>query len=271
MEFFGIDFTSKPSRRKPMTCVRAELAGQELCVLSLERWTNFVSFEAAINRDGPWIAGIDFPFGQSSKFIANIGWPRNWCDYVKLVGTMTRAEFRRALDDYRAARPYRDKEHLRKTDALAGSKSPQKLYGVPVALMFYEGAPRLLASRLTVPGVIAGDPDRIVVEAYPGVLARHLIGKEKYKDDSKKKQSRAQYDARLAIVRKLQQGELLSTHGVRVLVGDSIANDPNADDLDALLCAVQAAAAWIRREAQFGCPESIDPNEGWIAEPTISC
>ena len=222
-----------------------------------------------MNCDGPWIAGIDFPFGQSSTFISNIGWPTSWRDYVAHVSNMSRTEFRLALDKYRVGRPYGDKEHRRKTDVLASSISPQKLYGVPVALMFYEGAPRLLASGVTVPALTAGDPDRIVVEAYPGALARHLIGKEKYKDDNKKNQSRAQYDARLTIVCRLRQGDILPTHGVRVVVDDSIADDPGADDLDALLCVVQAAAACLRRQDQFGCPDNLVPEEGWIAEPTI--
>jgi hypothetical protein len=48
---------------------------------------------------------------------------------------------------------------------LAGSISPQKLYGTPVALMFFEGAPRLLRSGVSIPHMHAGDPERMVVEA----------------------------------------------------------------------------------------------------------
>ena len=43
---------------------------------------------------------------------------------------------RQALDTYRAGRAYGDKEHQRRTDIAARSISPQKLYGVPVGLMF---------------------------------------------------------------------------------------------------------------------------------------
>ena len=60
----------------------------------------------------------------------------------------------------------------RATDIAASSISPQKLYGVPVGLMFFEGAPRLMRLGVTIPGLQSGDPERIVVEAYPGVLAR---------------------------------------------------------------------------------------------------
>lgn len=269
MRVLGVDFTSSPGARKALTCVVADLEGEELSVGSLERWRDFDNFERALMRPGPWIAALDFPFGQSSAFTRNIGWPRAWSDYVSLVGKMSRKEYRERLDAYRETREPGDKEHRRKTDVLAGSSSPQKLFGVPVGLMFYEGAPRLLASGVTVPGIIDGDPKRIAVEAYPGALARHLIGRRSYKNDSRGKQTADHGNAREEIVTKLRQGDLLTSHGVRVDVVSSIAEDPGADDLDALLCAVQAAAAWRRRDRLFGAPAGLDPNEGWIAEPSV--
>ena len=94
---------------------------------------------------------------------------------------MSRQGFRDALDAYRAPRPAGEKEHRRATDIAAGSISPQKLYGTPVGLMFFEGVPRIKAAGVTIPGLQLGDPERIVIEAYPGVLAgvlaRHLIGR----------------------------------------------------------------------------------------------
>lgn len=61
---------------------------------------------------------------------------------VDHVSSMDRKAFRKALDDYRTPRQPGDKEHRRHTDIAAGSISPQKLYGTPVGLMFFEGAPR---------------------------------------------------------------------------------------------------------------------------------
>jgi hypothetical protein len=100
---------------------------------------------------GPWIAGIDFPFGQARRFIETIGWPCGWADYVRHAQSLTRSGFREALNAYRKTRRSGDKEHRRQTDIAAGSVSPQKLYGVPVGLMFFEGAPRLVASNVTIP------------------------------------------------------------------------------------------------------------------------
>jgi len=165
MKIYGIDFTSRPRRNKPITCLTCVLEGNRLRIGDLSEWQNFEAFEVALERPGPWIAGIDFPFGQSRTFIENIGWPMTWQGYVGYVKTLDRKGFRDELDNYRANRLAGDKEHRRKTDIAAGSISPQKLYGTPVGLMFFEGAPRLLDAGVTIPGLQQGDPNRIVVEA----------------------------------------------------------------------------------------------------------
>ena len=190
MKIYGIDFTSRPKRSKPLTCIECTLRDTTLHAGELHEWPDFEAFEATLKSPGPWIAGIDFPFGQSRRFIENIGWPNSWGGYVDYVATLGRKEFRAELDAYREQRPVGDKEHRRATDVAAKSISPQKLYGVPVGLMFYEGAPRIRKANVTVPGLQVGDPNRVVVEAYPGVLARHFIGKQGYKQDTKRKQTR---------------------------------------------------------------------------------
>ena len=191
MKILGIDFTSRPCPPKPITCLEASLEGKELKFVNLKELTSFASFEAVLREPGPWIAGIDFPFGQSRRFIGNIGWPTTWQGYVAAANQLGRDGFRRALDDYRKSRPPGDREHRRATDVACGSISPQKLYGTPVALMFFEGAKRLVQAGVTIPGLLEGDPDRIVVEAYPGVLARRILGRRSYKNDEKSKLCRA--------------------------------------------------------------------------------
>jgi hypothetical protein len=186
MRVLGVDFTSAPTRGKPITCLHCTFAEGILQAGQLAEMARFEEFERVLRAPGPWIAGIDFPFGQSREFIGNIGWPISWPDYVAHAHALRREGFREALDTYRADRPYGGKEHKRKTDQAAGSISPQKLYGVPVGLMFLEGAPRLLDAGVTIPYLQVGDPGRIVVEAYPGVPARQLIGSGRgYKSDTR--------------------------------------------------------------------------------------
>jgi hypothetical protein len=139
MRIYGIDFTSRPKRSKPITCLACTLEGTHLKAEELKEWHSFEQFETALEEPGPWITGIDFPFGQARRFIETIGWPETWQGYVDYVGTLTRKDFRTTLDAYRRDRPAGDKEHKRRTDITARSISPKKLYGTPVGLMFFEG------------------------------------------------------------------------------------------------------------------------------------
>ena len=270
MQILGIDFTSRPRRAKPITALQCTLQGDHLEAGTLHRLESFEAFEALLDRPGPWVAGLDFPFGQARRFIRNIGWPEQWADYVGLAQGLGRAGFRSALDDYRSGRPAGDREHRRQSDALAGAISPQKLYGVPVGLMFFEGAPRLLASGVTVAGLQRGDPGRIAVEAYPGLLARHCIGRRSYKQDTRSKQTAAQAQARRDLLHAVRGAAVRDRYGLRVSAPDTLADDPGADTLDALLCAIQAAWAWRQGPPQFGLPASTDTLEGWIADPGLA-
>ena len=111
----GMDFTSSPSRRKSVTCVDCELNDQELVVLGFTDLALFEQFEKSVALSGHWIAGLDFPFGQSRTLVQNLGWPERWQDYVALIASMSRLEFVDLLQEYRAPRPKGEKEHFRNT------------------------------------------------------------------------------------------------------------------------------------------------------------
>jgi len=266
MDVYGIDFTSRPRPAKPITCVHCPLEGGVLRAAELETFSDFAAFEAMLRRSGPWIAGLDFPFGMPRKFIENIGWPEIWADYVEHAARLGKAGFRAALEDYRRHRPAGDKEHRRATDIAAGSISPQKLYGTPVALMFFEGAPRLVSAGVTIPHMQDGDPERIIVEAYPGVLARRLIGPRSYKNDIRAKQTAAHLEARRDMLNRLTSAETRARLGFAVEADGDLCDDPGGDTLDALLCTVQAAWAWQNRTNRYGAPDPVDPLEGWIVD-----
>jgi hypothetical protein len=169
------------------------------------------------------------------------------------------------LTAYRENRPFGDKEHQRETDRAARAISPQKLFGVPVGLMFFEGAPRILAAGVTIPHLQIGDPDRIVVEAYPGVLARRLINRS-YKSDTRKKQTAAQLQARYDLIENLRR-TAPEDFGFNIDAPDKLCEDATGDQLDSLLCAVQACWAWRQANDRYGAPRAVDPLEGWIADP----
>ncbi len=270
MRIIGVDFTSRPSRRKPITVQTAELTGERLCLREASALTDFATFEDLLRQPGPWVAAIDCPFGQPRRFLENAGWPLRWADCTAYVASLERQAFRDALDAYRSGRAVGDREHRRAVDRFAGGISPQKLYGVPVGLMYFESVPRLLRSGAHLPAHgVAGDAGRVVVEGYPGILARSLIGRRSYKTDTVANRTADQHAARLAILAALEGPAFEARYGFTVRTTPHLADDPSADTLDALLCAVQAAWASTKRTETYGIPAAADPVEGWISDPLV--
>jgi len=269
MRIIGIDFTSDPKRKKPLTCLNCQFGNGILRAGELVEWSSYNGFEEFLSSKGGWVAGIDFPFGQARRLIENIGWPRIWEEYVELVGRLDREEFKCILNEYKELRAYRDKEHLRRTDIAASAVSPQKTVFVPVAQMFFEGAPRLVRAGVTVPGLIDGDPERIVVEAYPGVLAKRLVNRQSYKQDDPRRQTIKHFETRREIFHKIKSPNFAREFGFSIEAPVSLCDNPSGDHLDALLCAAQAAWAALNRDHAYGVPRELDPLEGWIADPIV--
>jgi len=271
MRVYGLDFTSSPGRRKPITCVAATLIGEALHVESLVVFEGFDTFENFLGSPGPWIAAMDFPFGQPRKLRTNLGWPEDWAEIACLVGNMSPAEFECLLTEYREPRVPGDKHHRRDTDVLSGSQSPMTLYGVPVGKMFHRGAPLLERSRVNIIPCRPLNKDRYVVEGYPALVARRYIGRTKYKADDRRHQTAERTDARRALLDALGSPRLMEDFGLTLDLPkgltDEFAADATADRLDALLCAIQSAWSWTRRDQNFGIPVDADPVEGWVVDP----
>jgi hypothetical protein len=266
LKVYGVDFTCAPRRAKPITVAAGIFRKNALQLEKIELLQTFGEFEAFLARPGPWIGGFDFPFGMPAELVDDLGWPKLWTELISYCSSMTRLELRSALDAYRGSRPVGRKYAHRATDRPAGSSSPMKLVNPPVALMFHEGARRIAASRVHVPALCAGDPTRIALEAYPGLLVRGQLGiRESYKSDTRSEQTAKRLATRKKIVSALKAGQPL---GIRLEMAGKVetllAADGSGDSLDAAICAVQAHWAWSRRKANFGLPAGIHPAEGWI-------
>ncbi len=271
MLIFGVDFTSAPRPRKPIACAVCELSKGVLRVRRVEPLDDFADFEAFLRQPGPWIAGFDFPFGQPARLVRALRWGASWAEVAARVGRMSKGEFLAALKAYRDARPPGDKQHLRQTDQLAGSRSPMMVHGVPVGRMFWAGAPRLLPAGVSViPCHPTGDT-RVALEAYPALVARKWIDARPYKNDTRAKQTRALGDARRDLIAGLR-ATCCDHYAFALDLADDLAvammEDATGDLLDASLCAVQAA--WASRQPNYGTPEGVDPLEGWIVDPATA-
>lgn len=267
MHLIGVDFTSAPSRRKPITVARGEARGAVVRLVALEAWTDFAAFEAAIAPGGlpePWTGAFDLPFGLPRELVETLGWPTDWPALIRHYASLKRDDIRRTFAAFCAARPAGAKFAHRATDGPAGSSPSMKWVNPPVAWMLHAGVPRLLAAGVHLPSVHAGDPARVALEGYPGLLARELIGTRSYKADDAARRTPERLIARKDLIEALEQGR--GRLGVRVRLThaqrDALADDASGDRLDALLCLVQAA--WAAQQPGHGLPAGLDPLEGWI-------
>jgi hypothetical protein len=274
----GVDFTSAPRRRKPIVAaladglVRERGGGVRIALARLHAFESFDAWDAWLRAPGPWVAAFDFPFGFARAFVEAQGWPTDgpdaWSATTARVAASSRAELVARCRAWCDARPAGDKFAHRACDATAGSSASMKWVNPPVALMLHAGAPRLLAAGVTLPGLHerGTDPSRVALEGYPGLPARAVLGRASYKsDDPKHRDDPARRAARGRLVAALEAGG--GPFGVRVDFGvwrDACIDEPGADRLDAVLCLVQAAWAYARRDANWGQPVRDDRIEGWI-------
>src|SRR5678810_394302 len=98
MRIFGIDFTSRPTGRKPISVATCRIENRVLRVEAIEHLHDWDAFEGLLAHPGPWVAGIDFPFGQPRRLILDLGWPfQSWEGYVALISEMKKADFEQML------------------------------------------------------------------------------------------------------------------------------------------------------------------------------
>jgi hypothetical protein len=274
VRIYGVDFTCAPRRAKPITIAAGVLNGKTLRLQGVERAASFPEFEAFLQRPGPWIGGFDFPFSLPLELLRDLGWPTGWESLVAHCNTFPRLRFREVLDAYRNTRPAGKKYAHRATDLPAGSSSPMKLVNPPVALMFHEGARRLLAAGVRIPRLLENDSSRIALEAYPGLLVRGQLGlRASYKSDTRREHTPARKAVRAAVVKAMLGGRPLgiALHAGKTLLKE-LTDDGSGDLLDAAICAVQAA--WAAKQKDYGIPAGAPAGEGWIISarsPSLAC
>lgn len=261
---WGVDFTSAPSRRKPITVARGRLQGSVLVLAGVESLVDWASFEALVAQPGPWVGGFDFPMGLPRVFVEDLQLGQDAAQVMQSLRSKCpqRMDLRSLVDQWGQSRPAGQRLVHRRTDtSLPGvtSTSPLQTRYVPVGFMYYEGLWRLLQAGVTLPRMHQADPQRVALEAYPGLLAHQLIGSRSYKNQD----SPDRLVARKDLLERLEQGQawgmrLKMSHAQR----DTLAHEVSADRLDAVLCLMQTA--WAVCQPDFGLPADVDPVEGWI-------
>lgn len=272
----GCDFSSRPSSKKPIVLAFGSLQGGRVVLEKLERLTSLDAFAAWLQQPLHWVGAFDLPFGLPRELVQAQGWPLTWEACIRHYATLSREQIRATFAAFCDARPVGGKFAHRATDRLAKSSPSMKWVNPPVAYMLHAGLPLLLDAGVHLAGLHAGDPSnvdgqarRVALEAYPGLLARALLGSRSYKSDDKARQTPERLIARKDLITGLEHGQ--TSLGLRLKLShaqrDVLADDASGDSLDAVLCLLQAAWAQTRHlqgAARYGLPDDMDPLEGWI-------
>lgn len=273
---YGIDFTSAPSRRKPITVavgrVIATRHGQTYAVDTIRSLTTHDAFAAFLAEPGTWLGGFDLPFGQPRALIEHEGWPTDWREFVRFYCSQPRESLRVVFRRWCAGRPAGDKFAWRRADKPAGSSPAMRWTNPPVAWMMHAGIGVMLEAGLAFPAhgvpaateTAAESSQRIALEAYPGFTARQVCRKS-YKSDVRASQTAERTVRRREILGALEAGAAglalrlaIDTRWKRRVIADG-----SGDLLDAVICGLQAAHAAML--PAYGLPTELDPLEGWIA------
>ena len=265
----GVDFSSSPSHRKPIAMALGERVGTRVRLQSLQTFDTLDALGRWLAAPGAWVGGFDLPFGLPRELVQQLGWPLAWVDCMQHYRQLSRAQIRDAFAGFCAARPAGGKFAHRATDLPAGSSPSMKWVNPPVAYMLHAGVPLLLDAGVHLPGLHAGDPARVALEAYPGLLAREVHGRRSYKSDDRALQTPERLIARKDLLTALELGttRLGLQLQLREAQRQALVQDAKGDLLDAVLCLLQAA--WADRQhcagdALYGLPAALDPLEGWI-------
>lgn len=229
----------------------------------------FDELDQALKSQAHWLGGFDLPFGLPRELVTQLGWPLNYADCMAHFCAMSRPQIRECFKRFCDARPVGSKFAHRQTDLPAHSSPSMKWVNPPVAYMMHAGVPLLIKAGVSLVGLLEQDPLRNALEAYPGLLAREVLGQQSYKSDDKAKQTPERLIARKNLLHALELGQ--TRWGLRLKLShaqrEALIEDASGDTLDAVICAYQAAWAWGQRlqgHPLFGLPEHMDRLEGWI-------
>jgi hypothetical protein len=264
----GCDFSSSPTRRKPIVLAWGRCQGARVHLERLQRCDSLSEWGQVMAQEAEWVGGFDLPFGLPRELVAQLHWPQTWRACMDQYASLDRAQIRATFKAFCDARPVGQKFAHRATDGPAGSSPSMKWVNPPVAFMLHAGVPVLIQAGVHFPGLHAGDTRRVALEAYPGLLARAVLGGRSYKSDDRAKQTPERLIARKDLIHAMEMGQALEmrlvlSHAQR----DALVQDASADSLDAVLCLMQAAWAAQRRaqgDLLCGLPAQLDALEGWI-------
>ena len=74
----GCDFSSRPTRKKPIVLAVGAATKGRVQLLMLERLESPQAFEAWLAQPAAWVGAFDLPFGLPRELETQLGWPLGW-------------------------------------------------------------------------------------------------------------------------------------------------------------------------------------------------
>ena len=117
----GVDFTSRPTARKPIAVALGRFDGHAVRLDALASHSSFEAFDGWLRAPGDWVGAFDLPFGLPRELITTLGWPTGWLALMRHYAGLSRAEIRDTFAAFCDARPAGAKFAHRACDKPAGS------------------------------------------------------------------------------------------------------------------------------------------------------
>ena len=90
----GCDFSSSPTRRKPIVIASGSVAKGRVLLHGLERLESLDEFARWLALERSWIGGFDFPFGLPRQLLDHLGWPLEWQPAMRHYAALPRSHLR---------------------------------------------------------------------------------------------------------------------------------------------------------------------------------
>src|SRR5205814_1655089 len=101
----GCDFSSSPSRRKPIVMALGAAVRGRVLLQELQKVDTLARFGQWLAQPVTWIGGFDFPFGLPRELVEHLGWPTQWRECMAHYAGLTRADIRSTFAAFCDARP----------------------------------------------------------------------------------------------------------------------------------------------------------------------
>ena len=105
MQLLGCDFSSSPSRRKPIVLAQGKATQGRVQLQALHTFETLEAFGHWLAQPADWVGGFDLPFGLSRELVEALDWPTDWAACMDHYAALERAQIRLQFAAFCDARP----------------------------------------------------------------------------------------------------------------------------------------------------------------------